>query len=76
MVKCPLPGQHPEEDDTFVSGGLSKGIGWRRGLIVSLEETAFILVSDVDKDTLVHSFLWSSWLRIQKASHSMSKLHV
>lgn len=36
-VKCCLPGQHPEEDDTLVSGGLRKGIGWRRGLIVSLE---------------------------------------
>lgn len=67
-VKCCLPGQHPEEDDTLVSGGLRKGIGWRRGLIVSLEETVFVLVSDVDTDALGVILAQD-----QKASHNMSK---
>lgn len=66
MCKCSLPGQHPEEDDTLVSGGLSKDVGWRRGLIVSLEETVFTLVSDVDEDVLAHCFLRSSWLRSKR----------
>lgn len=65
-MKCSLPGQHPEEDDTLVSGGLSKGVSWRRGLIVSLKETVFTLVSDMDEDVLAHCFLRSSWLRCKR----------
>lgn len=37
VVTCCLPGQHPEEDDTLVSGGLAKSLGRRRGLIVPLK---------------------------------------
>lgn len=32
------PGQYPEEDDTLVSSGFTEGVGWRRGLIITLKE--------------------------------------
>lgn len=48
VVKCSLPGQNPEKDDALVCCGLSKGFCWRRGLVVSLRGTVFILKSDVE----------------------------
>lgn len=39
MTKSSSPGQYPEKDDTLVCGRLSEGVGWKRGLIVTLKGT-------------------------------------
>lgn len=48
VAKSCSPGQYPEENDTLVSCGLSEGVRWRGGLIVTLKKAGNKLVSNVD----------------------------